>query len=117
HHGQWPRQVHPRFFAFPPAPPRADLQIPPEISFSAKAPQPFAPAPPPALPQVRRRFLLRAWLPETPPPPETVAPGLPAFRLSPSPAARRSTHPPACFQIPGRARSLPIAGKSPPPSR
>src|SRR5437660_5642154 len=116
-HGRWPRQVHPRFFSIRPAPPRADPHIRPVISFSAKAPQPFALALPPALQQTRRRFLLRVWLPETPPPPETAAPSPPTFHLSLPPAVRRSTHLPAYFQIPARARILPAAKKSLPPSR
>ena len=116
-HGRWPRQVHRQFSAFRPALPRADRQIRLAISFSAKAPQPSAPGPPPGLPQTPRRFLLPALLKESPPRPETAAPIPPAFRPSPFPAARRSARPPVCFQTPARERSPPVARKSPPPSR
>src|SRR5882724_13353839 len=116
-HGRSPRQVHPQFFAFRPAPPKADPHVRLATSFSAKVPQPFVPAPPPALPQTRRRCLLRAWPPGMPPPPETAAPSLPAFHLSQPQEARGPTRLPACFQIPARAKSSPIARKSPPPSR
>src|SRR5712692_9499940 len=116
-HGRWPRQVRPQFFAFRPAPPRADRQIPPAISFSAKAPQPFAPAPLPSLLHTPRRFLLPAWPRESPPRPETAAPILPASRPSPHPSVHRLVRPPACFQKLARERSLRVAEKSPPPSR
>src|SRR2546427_7792681 len=113
-HGQWPRQVRPQFCAFRPAPSRADRQIPLAISFSAKAPQPFAPAPPPTLLHTPRHFLLPAWLRESPPRPETGVPNPPASRPSSHLSARRLVRPPACFQTPALERSFPIAGKSPP---